>query len=122
FEGGENLAQYVAFAASVHYTTSSPTAIEAVGRALGEFTARDTTVRAVSVPLLGAGAGGLQSEKVIAALRAGFIPTADAGATMNIYVLHQEIYDRLRGNRQRTLGKLRAPVRVFISHTSTSEE
>lgn len=122
FEGGENLAQYVAFAASVHHSTSSLAAVEAIGRALGEFTARDATARVVSAPLLGAGAGGLQSEKVVAALRAGFSGAADASATLNISVLHRELYDRLRGNRPRIIGQSRAPVRVFISHTSASNE
>jgi hypothetical protein len=102
--------------------SSSLTAIEAIGRALGEFTARDTTARAISVPLLGAVAGGLQSEKVVAALRTGFSGVADTSATLNIYVLHREIYARLRGNQQRITGQVRAPVRVFISHTSTSDQ
>lgn len=67
FEGGESIAQFVAFAASVKEMSSSTTAIESIGRALGEFSCEQRSVRAIAAPLLGAGAGGIQSEKVVAA-------------------------------------------------------
>jgi hypothetical protein len=72
FEGAENIAQFVAFAASVVNRTSSVEAICAIGSAIGGFTEQQSAVRAVAAPLLGAGAGGLQSEKVVSALRQGF--------------------------------------------------
>jgi len=118
FEGAEHIAQYVAFAASVRNNSSTPKAIEAIGRAVGEFTARDAAIRSVAAPLLGAGAGGLQSEVVAAALRKGFATTAAAGAALVIHVLHKEVYDRLKGNRRVIQGKPKQSVRVFISHTS----
>ena len=77
FDGGEDIAQFVAFAASVRHNNSSTSAIESIGGALGAFTKKQNSVRIVAAPLLGAGAGGLQSEKVVAALKQGFINSAD---------------------------------------------
>jgi SEFIR domain len=121
FEGADDIAQYVAFAASVRRSSSSVEAIERIGVALGEFTQAQPSVRTVSAPLLGAGAGGIQSEKAVAALRKGFTSTADPRATLVIHVLHKDVYERLKGNRRVIQGKLKETVRVFISHTSKSE-
>jgi hypothetical protein len=122
FEGGENISQFVAFAASVKAMTSSLSAIEAIAAKLGEFTTQEPSARVISVPLLGAGAGGLQSEAVVAALKKGFEGSADAGASLIVHVLHKEVFDRLRGNRKAIAGKPKRSVRVFISHTSSSPE
>lgn len=122
FEGGENIAQYVAFAASVKRMTSSAEAIESIGRSLGEFTRAQASVRSIAAPLLGAGAGGIQSEKGVAALKSGFSSTADAGASLIVHVLHKEVFDRLKGNRQIIQGKPKGSVRVFVSHTSSTNE
>jgi len=122
FEGGEDIAQYVAFAASVKGMTSSPEAIEEIASTLGAFTREQPSVRSVSAPLLGAGAGGVQSEKVVAALKTGFATTADPGATLIIHILHKDVFDRLRSNRQAIKGKPQHGVRVFISHTSKSDD
>jgi hypothetical protein len=119
FEGGENLAQYVAFAASVEMMTSSTEAIELIGRNLGDFTKQNSSARVVAVPLLGAGAGGLQSEKVVASLRKGFQSSAHDGACLTIYVLHKDVFDRIRNNR-RTAAHTSCPVRVFVSHTAAT--
>lgn len=122
FEGGEDIAQFVAFAASVDGNKSSVKRLLAIGREIGEFTAKNSSVKYVAAPLLGAGAGGIQSELVAAALREGFGETAAADASLVIHVLHQEVYDRLKGNRRIIQGKAKEPVRVFISHTSKTEE
>ncbi len=122
FEGGENIAQFVAFAASVEFMTSSTSAIERIGFALGEFTKKEASVRIISAPLLGAGAGGLQSESVVAALKKGFVSSAHENSTLIIYVLHQDIFNRLRSNRRIYIGKAKTSIRVFISHTSTTDE
>jgi hypothetical protein len=122
FEGADDIAQYVAFAASVRENKSTLSAIEKIGTKLGRFTREQASVRSVAVPLLGAGAGGLQSELVAAALKRGFISTADPAATLVIHVLHADIYERLKGNRRVIQGKPKQSVRVFISHTSKSEE
>jgi hypothetical protein len=83
FEGGENIAQFVAFAASVLAPGSStPDAIRSIGSTLGEFTAKQPSVRVIAAPLLGAGAGGLQSEAVVASLREGFLSSAHPGALL----------------------------------------
>ncbi len=121
FEGAENIAQYVAFAASVAVMSSSPQAIEAIGRSLGEFTKEEPSVRSIAAPLLGAGAGGLHSESVVASLSAGFLPSADAGAALTIHVLHQDVFERLKGRRRTLRGRTRKPVRAFISHTTATE-
>jgi SEFIR domain len=122
FEGGEDIAQFVAFAASVSYNSSSVKAIQQIGQALGRFTANNTEVKYVAAPLLGAGAGGIQSEQVVAALREGFASTAAVDAMLVVHVLHQEIFDRLKSNRRIIQGKPKEVVRVFISHTSKTEE
>lgn len=122
FEGAEEIAQFVAFAASVRGNTSSIESIEAIGRSLGDFTAKESSVRVIAAPLLGAGAGGLQSEAVVSALRAGFFATAARDANLVIHVLHREVYDRLKGNRRVMQGRAKESVRVFISHTSKTAE
>lgn len=122
FEGGENIAQYVAFAASVKTMTSSLEAIESIAVGLGEFTQTESAARVVSVPLLGTGAGGLQSEAVVAALKKGFEISAHKDATLVVHVLHKEIFDRLRENRRSIVSQHKDPVRVFISHTSSTNE
>jgi hypothetical protein len=60
FEGGENIAQHVAFAASVEAMTSTPDAIESIGQTLGDFTTKQNSVRIIAAPLLGARAGGFK--------------------------------------------------------------
>lgn len=122
FEGGENIAQFVAFAASVVSMTSSASAIEKIGFALGEFTKKESSVRIISAPLLGAGSGGLQSEIVVAALTKGFVNSAHENATMFVYILHENVFNRLRGNRRTQVGKPKKSIRVFISHTSSTDE
>ncbi|TCG06963.1 hypothetical protein BZM27_22925 [Paraburkholderia steynii] len=122
FEGGDDIAQYVAFAASVAHYFSSAEAIERIGEVLGKFTCQHASVRSVAAPLLGTGAGGLSSEKVVVALKNGFTKSADPAAILIIHVLHSDIFERLRNNRQVTQGKSKENIRVFLSHTSKSEE
>jgi hypothetical protein len=121
FEGAENIAQFVAFAASVKFNTSDTESIVAIGRSLGEFTSKQAAVRVVATPLLGAGAGGLRSESVVAALREGFEEKASPNACLTISVLHQDVYERLRANRRRIVGQSVRTPRVFISHTSRTK-
>jgi len=122
FEGAEDIAQFVAFAASVHDYSSSPEQIESIGRVLGTFAAKTPAVKYVAAPLLGAGAGGIRSERVVGALQTGFAQTATSDATLVIHVLHQDVYDRLRGDRRAIRGEPKEPIRVFISHTSKTDE
>jgi hypothetical protein len=123
FEGGENIAQFVAFATSVEAMTSSEKAIERIGFSLGEFTKKEPSVRIISAPLLGAGSGGLRSESVVSALTKGFYNSAHENASLLIYVLHQDVFTRLRSIRRTTVGgKPNRVLRVFISHTSNTNE
>jgi hypothetical protein len=123
FEGGENIAQFVAFAASVLSPgIATPDAIRSIGRTLGQFTIQQSSVRVIAAPLLGAGAGRLQSEKVVAALRDGFLSTAESAASLVVHVLDQAVFDRLRGNRANLKGSPSQPLRVFISHTSNTPD
>lgn len=123
FEGAEDIAQFVAFAASVDYMESALDAICAIGRTLGEFTQAQPAVRAVSAPMLGTGAGGLNPEKAVRALKRGFQERAPADSCLSISVLHKDVYERLRANRRKISSPDDGAVRAFISHTSrTSEE
>ncbi|MCA0249184.1 MAG: toll/interleukin-1 receptor domain-containing protein [Proteobacteria bacterium] len=119
FDGGENIAQFVAFAASVKGMSSSASAIKSIAKKIGEFTKEEKSVRSVVVPLLGTGAGGLRDEDVVIALREGFVENAAPGATLTIRVLHKEVFDRLRIVQPTKQNQPRMPLRVFISHTST---
>ena len=122
FPGGQNIAQFVAYAASVIHilSTSRPEAICGIGRALGRFTAAEPSVRAVSAPLLGAGAGGLSSETVVESLKSGFLETASPNATLTISILHRAVYDRFAHQPPPTVNSQR-PLRVFISYTATDD-
>jgi hypothetical protein len=120
FEGAENIAQFAAYAASVDDMTSTLEAIQQIGSTLGTFTRQQPSVRAISAPLLGAGAGGLRSEAVVASLKQGFEETAAPDACLTIHILHKEIYENLRANRRKLASRKACAIRVFISHTSTS--
>ncbi len=121
--GGENIAQFVAFAASVGGgSSSSPNAIKSIGAALGSFTREQSSARAISAPLLGAGAGGLRSETVVQSLSGGFQDNAVDDASLVIHVLHRSVFDRLRGGvASVTEERPQTPQRVFISYSGTSE-
>jgi hypothetical protein len=122
FEGAENIAQFVAFAASVRGNSSSEEAIRKIAQSIGEFTQDHTEVKAIAAPLLGTGAGGLQAEKVVAALREGFNEAASETACLTISVLQKDVYERIRTNRRRLANTSGCPPRVFISHTSRTKE
>jgi hypothetical protein len=118
FPTGQNIAQFVAYAASVEHNTSRPDGICRIGHALGKFTATEPSVRAVSAPLLGTGAGRLDGERVVESLRTGFLETASPNATLTISVLDRKIYDRFL-NQPHPKVAAQKPLRVFISYTAT---
>jgi len=126
FEGGENIAQFVAYAASVHGNSSSGAAIRRIGQQLGAATAERSTIRLVSAPLLGAGAGGLQSEAVVDGLTQGFKESAQRDARLVIHVLHEDVHKRLSARnaetRESATGIPETPLRVFVSYSHTSPE
>ncbi len=138
--GAEHAAQFVAYAASVGNYESSPEAIEHIGEELGRAT-HDESIQVVHCPLLGAGAGHLQSETVVARLRQGFQDKCRDGSLLKVFVLHASVYERLvrqsvteahpsaeaplvpspslsQDKQRLTSGRIRP--RVFISYTGTS--
>jgi hypothetical protein len=128
FEGGENIAQYVAFAASVQADSTTPDAIHRIGEQIGTATVDRATIRLVSAPLLGAGAGKLGSENSVAALSEGFKAKAHRDARLVIHILHRAVFDRLSASQghERPVEQQHServpPLRVFISYSHTSPE
>jgi len=123
FEGGENIAQYVAFAASVGSMFSTEEAIILIGNRLGSATQKYSSIRSVSAPLLGAGAGGLRSEKVVDSLEEGFKSSAHEDAILTISILNENDFNRLKKQAKSTHDishgkkrKIKTP-RIFISYT-----
>lgn len=129
FEGGENIAQFVAYAASVDGDRSTPTAIQHIGAQLGIATRERPTIRRVAAPLLGAGAGRLQSEVVIDELTKGFKREGGTEAQLVLHVLDENVFIRA-SSRSAQNRKLPADetttkhdaIRVFISYCHTSSE
>jgi TIR domain len=131
FNGGENIAQYVAFAVSVDNNYSELSAIESIGRKVGELTIENTGLQIINIPLLGAGAGNLQSEKVIEALKKGFQSKSSNGSTLIIHILHSDVFHRVteyfKGTKkvnvdsETTTNLSTKPIRVFISWTRTDD-
>lgn len=131
FKGGESIAQYVAFAVSVNNNYSELSAIENIGKKIGELTITNTSLEIINIPLLGAGAGALQSEKVVEALKKGFQSKSSNNSTLIIHVLHTEVFNRITEYFKgvKNIGessdsgepKPTKPIRVFISWTKTDE-
>jgi hypothetical protein len=128
FEGGENIAQYVAYAASVIDGSSSSEAILRIGQQLGAATVETPTIKLISAPLLGTGAGSLMSDLVVDAMTRGFKQSAAQDARLVIHVLDEEEFRRLSGRQTlrreaTTLEPPREqPIRVFISYCHTSPQ
>lgn len=127
FKGAENFAQYVAFAFSVKNNYSEVTAIERIGEKLGKLTTENPAIQIINAPLLGAGAGGLQSEKVIEALRTGFKKHSSSESTLVINILHESVFERVTSyfkgiktiEKENKISKIEKHIRVFISYTKT---
>lgn len=131
FNGGENIAQYVAFAVSVDNNYSEISAIESIGRKVGELTMENPSLQIINIPLLGAGAGNLQIEKVVEALKNGFQTNSSNGSTLIIHILHSDVFNRVteyfKGTKNATYNSktdtnfTAKPIRVFISWTKTDD-
>jgi hypothetical protein len=130
----ENVASYVAFAASVEQYGSSPAVIRRIGQQIGRFTRKQPAVEIISAPVLGARAGGLESFTAASALRDGFLTEAAATATLRIYVLEENDYVDLQGRFAEARDAAKAepsddepsrvhsePIRVFVSYTKSSD-
>ncbi|MEO6802932.1 MAG: toll/interleukin-1 receptor domain-containing protein [Granulicella sp.] len=136
FDGGENIAQFIGFAASVASNSTNATAIERIGTQLGNVTQEQSTIRRVAAPLLGAGAGGLRSEVVANALAKGFKKNAHNDAQLVLHVLQRDVFERissffteatetkevpatLKGEEFKNSAP---PPRVFVSYCHTSPD
>jgi hypothetical protein len=130
FDGGENIAQFVGFAASVDDDNSSESAIRRIGEQLGQQTAKVDSIRRVAVPLLGAGAGGLKPELVTSTLSEGFRSSSHKDAGLLISILHPAVFERVRdalfrpgsGSKINERGHTEKAPRVFVSYSHTSPE
>ena len=130
FKGGENIAQYVVFAVSVDNNYSELSAIEKIGRSVGELTLENSALQIIHVPLLGAGAGDLQSERVVEALKRGFQFKSSNSSVLIIYVLHLNVFNRItnhfKGSKsiddsEEAVKPSSTPIRAFISWTKTDD-
>jgi hypothetical protein len=131
FKGAENIAQYVAFAASVDNNTSKLSAIESIAEKVGQLTIKNPSIQIIHIPLLGTGAGGLQSEKVIESIKKGFSSNSSPESVLIIHVLDTDGFKYITNyfngvNRfDAKLPSKKKPkktLRVFISYTKTNED
>jgi hypothetical protein len=126
FPGGENVAQIIAFAASVEHNHSSEKGIQRIGEELGRYVSLNSNIQVVSAPLLGSGAGGLNTFESLVALQKGFLTTAPSTSKLVVYALHQMVFNQLKQSFYPKVAKgesreNRKPIRVFISWTRTNE-
>jgi hypothetical protein len=144
--GADNVAQFVAYAASVpqvYRQQTSSEAIRHIGEELGRATQQES-IQVIHCPLLGAGAGHLPAETVVDELSRGFTQESRVGSVLRIFVLEQAIYERLvrrpvmsweeskeratpaapsklsQDKQRLTVGQV--PPRVLISYTGSSPD
>lgn len=142
FEGAENIAQFVAFAASVEGMMgySSLDSILDAGIAIGQATETSQTIRKISAPILGAGAGGLKGEDAVLALSKGFKETATEDSVLSIFTLERALFTSLQkivtsdppDDQIQTLSDNKVslksteaeetPMRIFISYSGTDSK
>lgn len=92
--------RFVAYAASVMSGTdgmSTPEAIEKIGSALGMLTTANPQIRLIESPLLGTGAGGLNTDTAGLALYRGFMATSGPESMLYVFVFDQERLTKLLG-------------------------
>lgn len=99
FSGAENIASYVAFAASVKNMKSSEKSLGEIGKQLGIFASENPSVRLISSPLLGTGAGGLSPFTAFKSLTAGFFLTSPENAILKICILSEDWYNKIISER-----------------------
>lgn len=129
FPGGENIAQVISFAASVSDNWTSEQGIQRIGEEIGKYMKKHGNIQVASVPLLGAGAGGLDSQTSLASLQKGFLKTAPSGNKLIVYVLHQIVFNQLKKVFTQQPAKAKSAVasdnkstRLFISWTRTNDD
>lgn len=135
FHGGEEIASYIAYAASVHGVRSSESAIREIGVALGRASTNNPAIRRVFAPLLGAGTGNLLPDAVVRELSAGFMSTAQRDASLVIHSRPKAGLSALESSPSSGRGGSRTrypevrfvageepPLRVFISYSRGDEQ
>jgi TIR domain len=133
FKGASNIATYVGYATSVRAMQTNVEAIADIAESVARFISDKTEIRDVAIPLLGARAGGLTPEQSLSALMSGFERFSTNGKVLNIFVLQENVFQKLASGstktQERPKRKSRAakaperePLRVFISYTKTSRE
>ncbi len=125
-EDANHIAQFAAFAASVHRETSLafPEAVNRICKTLGEFAADTPAVRLLSAPLLGTGYGGLGPVECVEAMKSGFEQTAPSGATLLINAIDPTNFDMIVRAFQPTPSSIVGgrTKRVFLSYTRSTSE
>jgi hypothetical protein len=97
FPGQGRHYRYYAWAASVIGFESTPEIIRMIGENLGRCANENTRLQIIESPLLGAGAGNLDSLVAGPALRDGFLSTCTTDAVLIIYGQTATIIQHLRG-------------------------
>lgn len=87
--------QYIGFAVSVDEMTSSYQAINYIGQQIGQLTIQKPSIRVISLPLLGVGAGGLMSELAAIELKQGFLARAHSESLLVISVLNPSTFENI---------------------------
>jgi hypothetical protein len=122
FTGNGITTKFIGFAVSVDRMVCTPEAINYIGQQIGQFTTQEPSVRIVSAPLLGVGAGGLTSEVAATQLQEGFLARAHSESTLVVSVLQQDIYERIISTFKTIRIKQSASeiqtLRVFLCHSS----
>jgi hypothetical protein len=137
FDGAENIAQYVAYAATAGAATP-PANIEAIARRVGSETIHNKIVSRVAAPLIGIGGGErrAQVENALRATHLGFLATAAPRAVLTLRIADEHLFRAAsrwfseRSRYERTSSDITdgavasgcTPLRVFISYTKTSDE
>jgi hypothetical protein len=137
FEGAENIAQFVAYAATAGAATPA-VCIERIAQHIASETITNRVVSRVVAPLIGVGAGERpgQLEAALQAIRRGFLATCTAHAVLTLHIADDRLFDSAAGWFSREArddkgsshvkgatgaSKSMAP-RVFVSYTKTSDE
>ena len=122
YTGNGITAKFIGFAVSVDRMVCTPEAINYIGQQIGQFTTQEPSVRSISMPLLGVGAGGLTSEIAATRLQEGFLARAHSESTLVVSVLQQDVYERIVATFKKTRAEQSASgnlsLRVFLCHAS----
>lgn len=127
FPEDKGLTRFVVFAASVLNDYSSFEAVEEVARKLGEITVKQPDIKIVEAPLLGTGAGRLETVISGRALYQGFRATSSRDSLLYVFAFDHHRYTELAGIEWGFEGSMPSDpmsprTRLFISHASEDVE